>query len=72
MPPVAWPFLPGEKPMSRADATAMNRLCQWLAGEGAAKINYRGLMPADIDELALAACASPTFQPFNFSTFQLA
>lgn len=57
--PAAWPFTPGEKPMSRADATAMNRLCQWLAGDGAADINYRGLMPADIDSLALAACAAP-------------
>lgn len=33
--PTAWPNVPGEKPMTRADALAMNRLCQWLAGEGA-------------------------------------
>ena len=53
--PAAWPYLPGEKPMTRSDATAMNRLCQWLAGEGAAEINYRGLLPANIDALAKAA-----------------
>ena len=53
--PAAWPYLPGEKPVTRSDATAMNRLCQWLAGEGAAEINYRGLLPANIDALAKAA-----------------
>ena len=30
--PAAWPYQPGEKPMTRVDATAMNRLCQWIAG----------------------------------------
>ena len=53
--PAAWPHTPGEKPMTRDDATAMNRLCQWLAGEGAAKIAYRGVTPADVDGAALRA-----------------
>lgn len=53
--PVAWPYLPGEKPMTRFDATAMNRLCQWMAGEGAAIINYHGMQPENIDALAAAA-----------------
>ena len=53
--PAAWPSQPDEKPMTRSDATAMNRLCQWLAGEGAAEINYRGLLPANIDALAREA-----------------
>lgn len=53
--PADWPHQPGEKAMTRNDATAMNRLCQWIAGSGAAKINYHGLQPADIDALALAA-----------------
>ena len=53
--PAAWPHTPGEKPMTRDDATAMNRLCQWLAGEGAAKIAYRGITPADVDGMALRA-----------------
>ena len=39
----------------RNDATAMNRLCQWLAGEGAASITYRGFTPADVDGMALRA-----------------
>ena len=41
--------------MTRLDATAMNRLCQWIAGEGAAEINYHGMEPANIDALARAA-----------------
>ena len=53
--PVAWPYQPNEKLMTRVDATAMNRLCQWLAGDGAATIDYHGMTPADIDRLALAA-----------------
>lgn len=53
--PAAWPYTPAEKAMTRDDATAMNRLCQWLAGDGAATINYHGITPANIDRLALAA-----------------
>ena len=53
--PAAWPYQPGEKPMTRFDATAMNRLCQWIAGPGAAEINYHGMKPANIDALARAA-----------------
>ena len=53
--PAAWPHQPGEKRMTRADATAMNRLCQWIAGEGAAEIDYHGLRPCDIDSPARAA-----------------
>ena len=53
--PAAWPYTPAEKKMTRDDATAMNRLCQWLAGDGAATINYHGVTPANIDRFALAA-----------------
>ena len=53
--PAAWPHLPGEKRMTRADATAMNRLCQWIAGEGASEIDYHGLRPCDIDSPARIA-----------------
>ena len=55
--PAAWPYLPGEKPITRIDATAMNRLCQWLAGPGAADVDYHGQMPEDIDAVALGAVA---------------
>ena len=57
--PAAWPYQPDEKPMTRFDATAMNRLCQWIAGDGAAEINYHGMKPANIDDLARdAACVN--------------
>ena len=58
--PAAWPYVPGHKPMARHEATAMNRLCQWIAGEGAATINYRGLAPVHIDKIALAAARKAT------------
>ena len=41
--------------MTRFDATALNRLAQWLAGDGAAEINYHGMRPDNIDSLAAAA-----------------
>ena len=53
--PAAWPYQSGEKPMTRFDATAMNRLCQWLAGEDAAEINYHGMKPGNVDQLAREA-----------------
>lgn len=53
--PAAWPYVPGEKPMTRIDACVLNRLAQWLAGSGATEIQYRGVSPARIDELAAAA-----------------
>ena len=36
--------------MTRFDATALNRLCQWIAGEDAAEIDYHGMKPVNIDE----------------------
>ena len=53
--PAAWPYQPGEKPMTRFDATAMNRLCQWIAGADAAEVNYHGMKPMNIDALAKSA-----------------
>ena len=55
MAPAAWPYTTQEKPMTRFDATALNRLCQWLAGEDAIDIDYHGMTPGNIDELARAA-----------------
>ena len=52
MAPAAWPYTPQEKTMTRFDATALNRICQWLAGANAAEINYHGMTPANIDSLA--------------------
>ncbi len=53
--PAAWPYSTQEKPMTRRDATALNRICQWLAGEDAVEIDYHGIRPADIDRIAMEA-----------------
>ena len=66
--PAAWPYTTQEKPMTRFDATALNRIAQWLVGGSVpghscsvpghscpglpVEINYHGMKPANIDELA--------------------
>ena len=52
--PAAWPYQPGEKPMTRQDVLALNRLCQWLAGDGAADVAYRGVTFSDVDAIAIS------------------
>ena len=57
--PATWPYLPGEKKMTRIDACILNRIAQWLSGDGATEIKYRGVAPAEIDRLAAEAiCAA--------------
>lgn len=46
--------------MTRSDATALNRICQWFAGEDAVEINYHGMAPSDIDRLAEEAVLAKT------------
>lgn len=55
--PAAWPYLPGEKKMTRFDACVLNRLAQLIAGPGAVEIIYKGTTPTQIDTLARAAVA---------------
>ena len=55
MAPAAWPHSTVSKPMTRFDATALNRIAQWLAGDSAVDIDYHGMKPANIDSLAEAA-----------------
>lgn len=63
--PVAWPYTPAEKKMTRGDALAMNRLCQWIAGDGAAEINYHGMTPLNIDKAAMAAAGTVISRPLT-------
>lgn len=58
--PAAWPWTSGEKKMTRRDAVALNRIAQWLSGEGGAVIDYKGMTPEDIDRLALEAVGRPS------------
>ena len=53
--PAAWPYLPGEKKITRMDACALNRIAQMIAGEGAAEIDYKGVRPEGVDELVFEA-----------------
>lgn len=53
--PAAWPYTARTKAMTRLEATALNRIAQWLAKEDAADINYHGMQPGNIDKLAEAA-----------------
>jgi len=54
--PAAWGYSPGEKKMTRLDACTLNRIAQFIAGDGAAEINYRGMKPGDVEGLVAAAC----------------
>ncbi len=53
--PIAWPYEPGEKKMTREDALVLNRLAQALAGAGSAEINYHGVTFKRVDDMALRA-----------------
>lgn len=53
--PAAWPYQPAEKPMTRDDALALNRIAQLIAGDGAIEIDYKGAVMRGIDEYVAAA-----------------
>ena len=55
--PAAWPYLPGEKRITRVEALTLNRIAQLICGSGAATINYRGAKPGDVDALVADAVA---------------
>lgn len=56
--PAVWPYSTQAKAMTRFNATALNRIAQWLAGEDAVEINYHGMQPENIDGLAEEALRS--------------
>jgi hypothetical protein len=53
--PINWPYLPGEKKMTREDACVLNRLAQLIAGPGAVEIVYKGVRPGNVERLAREA-----------------
>ena len=55
--PAAWPYMPGEKKITRVEALALNRIAQLICGTGAATINYRGAKLGDVDALVSDAVA---------------
>lgn len=54
--PIAWKYTSGEKKMTRIDACTLNRIAQLIAGDGASKINYRGVEVKNVDALVKSAC----------------
>lgn len=48
--PAAWPYLPGEKKITRMDACALNRIAQLLSGDGAVEIDYKGVRLSGVEE----------------------
>ena len=55
--PVGWPYLPGEKKMTRLDACVLNRLAQLVSGPGAVDVVYKGIAPEHVDDLVRRAVA---------------
>ncbi len=53
--PINWPYIPGEKPMTREQAQVLNRIAQLIAGDGAGVIDYKGAVMHGIDEQVAAA-----------------
>lgn len=53
--PINWPYIPGEKPMTREQAQVLNRIAQLIAGDGAVVIDYKGAVMHGIDEQVAAA-----------------
>ena len=55
--PTAWPYLPGEKRITRVEALTLNRIAQLICGTGSATINYRGAKLGDVDAFVADAVA---------------
>ncbi len=57
--PIGWPYVPGEKPMTRDQAQVLNRIAQLIADDGAVEIDYKGVVLSGIDEMVAEAVTSP-------------
>ena len=45
--------------MTRQDTCVLNRIAQLLCGAGATEIDYKGLIPADLERLVESATKQP-------------
>ena len=65
--PVNWPYVPGEKPITRNQAQVLNRIAQFIAGDGAVEIDYKGAVMKGV-EAAVAQATGACFEaPTLFS-----
>ena len=59
--PIGWPYVPGEKAMTRHEAQVLNRIAQLIADDGAVEIDYKGVVLSGIDEAVAQAVAGVDF-----------
>ena len=59
--PIGWPYVPGEKAMTRHEAQVLNRIAQLIADDGAVEIDYKGVVLSGIDEAVAQAVAFGDF-----------
>jgi len=59
--PIGWPYVPGEKAMTRHEAQVLNRIAQLIADDGAVEIDYKGVVLSGIDEAVAQAVARRDF-----------
>ena len=59
--PIGWPYVPGEKVMTRHEAQVLNRIAQLIADDGAVEIDYKGAVLSGIDEAVAQAVAGVDF-----------
>ena len=65
--PANWPYVPGEKTITRDQAQVLNRIAQLIAGDGAVEINYKGAVMKGV-EAAVAQATGACFEaPALFS-----
>ena len=65
--PVNWPYVPGEKSITRDQAQVLNRIAQFIAGDGAVEIDYKGAVMKGV-EAAVAQATGACFEaPTLFS-----
>ena len=53
--PIGWPYVPGEKALTRHEAQVLNRIAQLIADDGAVEIDYKGAVLSGIDEAVAQA-----------------
>ena len=68
--PINWPYVPGEKPITRDQAQVLNRIAQLIAGAGAVEINYKGAVMNGI-EAAVAQATGASLENQSISLRRL-
>ena len=68
--PINWPYVPGEKSITRDQAQVLNRIAQFIAGAGAVEINYKGAVMNGI-EAAVAQATGASLENQSISLRRL-